>query len=126
MLTNYFHHNDLSQLLRKHHWKIRERLMEKQIGKIRRGTITVLLWAALGIVMSVTWLFAVGQTSATDASTSALAWNFDVEAIGTLPPEFQVETLYDGQPAGEWVILERKEALGSVDIHFIQMRAAAR
>ena len=34
------------------------------------------------------------------------AWTFDDDTPESLPPEFQVGTLFDGRPAGEWKILE--------------------
>ncbi len=37
-------------------------------------------------------------------------WTFDDEPPGTIPPEFQVGTLFDGRPAGEWKVLETDRA----------------
>lgn len=37
-------------------------------------------------------------------------WTFDDDPPESLPPEFQVGTLFDGRPAGEWKILETEKA----------------
>ena len=37
-------------------------------------------------------------------------WTFDNDPLGTLPPNFQVGTLFDGRPAGEWKVLETDRA----------------
>ena len=37
-------------------------------------------------------------------------WTFDDDPPESLPPEFQVGTLYDGRPAGEWKILQTEAA----------------
>jgi hypothetical protein len=37
-------------------------------------------------------------------------WTFDDDPPGSLLPEFQVGTLFDGRPAGDWKILETKAA----------------
>ena len=37
-------------------------------------------------------------------------WTFDDDPPGSLPPEFQVGTLFDGRPAGEWKILQTEAA----------------
>jgi hypothetical protein len=47
-------------------------------------------------------------------------WTFDDDPPETLPPEFQVGTMFDGRPAGEWKILQtevpndRKHVLGQL------------
>jgi hypothetical protein len=33
-------------------------------------------------------------------------WTFDDDPMESLPPEFQVGTLFDGRPAGDWKILQ--------------------
>jgi hypothetical protein len=37
-------------------------------------------------------------------------WTFDNEPPKTLPSEFQIGTLFDGRPAGEWKVLETDQA----------------
>ena len=39
-------------------------------------------------------------------------WTFDDDPLGSLPPEFQVGTLFDGRTAGEWKILQAEAANG--------------
>jgi len=38
------------------------------------------------------------------------AWSFDLDPVGTLPKGFIIGTLFDGRPAGDWRIMELKEA----------------
>lgn len=40
-------------------------------------------------------------------------WTFDNDLPKTLPPEFQIGTLFDGRPAGEWMVLETDRAKSS-------------
>jgi hypothetical protein len=40
-------------------------------------------------------------------------WTFDNDLPKTLPPEFQIGTLFDGRPAGEWMVLETHRAKSS-------------
>ena len=37
-------------------------------------------------------------------------WTFDDDPPESFPPEFQVGTLFDGRPAGEWKVVESKKA----------------
>lgn len=37
-------------------------------------------------------------------------WTFDNDPLNALPAEFQVGTLFDGRPAGEWAVLETDRA----------------
>lgn len=37
-------------------------------------------------------------------------WTFDENPPGTIPAEFQVGTLFDGRPAGEWKVLDTDRA----------------
>jgi hypothetical protein len=37
-------------------------------------------------------------------------WTFDNDPLGTLPSEFQIGTLFDGRPAGEWKVLDTNQA----------------
>jgi hypothetical protein len=61
--------------------------------------ITILLLAAPGV--------GYGLESTTHV------WTFDNDPPETLPPEFQIGTLFDGRPAGEWMVLETDRAKSS-------------
>ena len=37
-------------------------------------------------------------------------WAFDKDQPGAIPPDFQVGTLFDGRPAGEWQVLDTARA----------------
>jgi len=37
-------------------------------------------------------------------------WTFDEDQSEALPAEFQVGTLFDGRPAGEWKVLHAEQA----------------
>jgi hypothetical protein len=37
-------------------------------------------------------------------------WTFDNDLPKTLPPELQIGTLFDGRPAGEWIVIETDRA----------------
>lgn len=38
------------------------------------------------------------------------SWHFDAESANSLPFGFQIGTLFDGRPAGEWKVLETEKA----------------
>jgi hypothetical protein len=40
-------------------------------------------------------------------------WTFDNNPPKTLPPEFQMGTLFDGRPAGEWTVIQTDRAKSS-------------
>ncbi|MEK9140951.1 MAG: hypothetical protein AAB308_07845, partial [Nitrospirota bacterium] len=40
-------------------------------------------------------------------------WTFDHDPPETLPPEFQIGTLFDGRPAGKWTVIETDRAKSS-------------
>ena len=40
-------------------------------------------------------------------------WTFDNDPPETLPPEFQIGTLFDGRPAGKWTVIETDRAKSS-------------
>jgi hypothetical protein len=46
-----------------------------------------------------------------DSATSV--WTFDDDPPESFPPEFQVGTLFDGRPAGEWKVVETEKAKSS-------------
>ena len=43
-------------------------------------------------------------------------WTFDDDPPESLPPEFQVGTLFDGRPAGEWKILQTEAAKNGTNV----------
>jgi len=42
--------------------------------------------------------------------SSTRVWTFDDDQAGMLPAEFQVGTLFDGRPAGEWKVVPSEQA----------------
>ncbi len=42
--------------------------------------------------------------------SASRVWTFDDEPAQSLPPEFQVGTLFDGRPAGDWKVVESEKA----------------
>jgi hypothetical protein len=42
--------------------------------------------------------------------SASRVWTFDDDPPDSLPPEFQVGTLFDGRPAGDWKILQTETA----------------
>ena len=49
-------------------------------------------------------------TVGSSLESTTRVWTFDNDPSGTLPSEFQVGTLFDGRPAGEWKVLETNRA----------------
>jgi hypothetical protein len=49
-------------------------------------------------------------SGASSGAPSSLSWNFDVNAPNTLPPGFEVGTLFDGRAAGEWSVVQTEKA----------------
>ena len=49
-------------------------------------------------------------SGASSGAPSSLSWNFDVNAPNTLPPDFEVGTLFDGRAAGEWRVVQTEKA----------------
>jgi len=52
-------------------------------------------------------------------------WNFDSEPVGSLPEGFMIGTLFDGRPAGDWQIMEFKEAPSPSQVLGQQMNTGA-
>src|SRR5690242_15271883 len=52
-----------------------------------------------------------GATSATAAEVQL--WNFDHDQPGKVPSGFQIGTLFDGRPAGEWQVTAGDKAPSS-------------
>jgi hypothetical protein len=52
---------------------------------------------------------AIPAVEASHAITTRV-WTFDDDPSNTLPSEFQIGTLFDGRPAGEWKMLETDRA----------------
>lgn len=55
------------------------------------------------------------------STTSAMAsevqlWNFDRDQPGKVPSGFQIGTLFDGRPAGDWQVLESDRATSSFHV----------
>jgi len=53
------------------------------------------------------------------------AWSFDLDPVGTLPKGFIIGTLFDGRPAGDWQIMEFKEAPSLPHVFAQRMNAGA-
>lgn len=45
-----------------------------------------------------------------EATAVEKAWNFDGDALDSLPKEFVIGTLFDGRPAGDWKVLRTDQA----------------
>jgi len=63
--------------------------------------LRILLFIVVAIALPVVGLSLDGATR---------VWTFDDDPPESLPPEFQVGTLFDGRPAGEWKILQTAAA----------------
>ena len=66
--------------------------------------------ASLMLLVLATIFVAMEAVSPTKAEQAPLLWQFDTEPLGTLPKDFEVGTLFDGRPAGEWRILQSDPA----------------
>ncbi len=44
------------------------------------------------------------------------SWHFDNEAPNLLPSNFQIATLFDGRPAGEWKVIETEKARSTTHV----------
>src|SRR3989475_968184 len=66
--------------------------------------------ASLMLLVLVTIFVALAAVSSTNAEQAPLLWQFDIEPPDTLPKDFEVGTLFDGRPAGEWRILQSDPA----------------
>ena len=53
------------------------------------------------------------------------AWSFDLDPVGTLPKGFIIGTLFDGRPAGDWRIMEFKDAPSPSRVFAQQMNTGA-
>ena len=49
------------------------------------------------------------QVKAENSDTSK-SWNFDAVPVGSFTEEFQIGTMYDGRPAGDWKVVEAEDA----------------
>src|SRR5437867_9779420 len=45
-----------------------------------------------------------------EATAVEKVWNFDGDAMDSLPKEFVIGTLFDGRPAGNWKVLRTDQA----------------
>lgn len=55
-------------------------------------------------------LLTVTLLGASSGAPSSQSWNFDADAPGTLPRNFEVGTLFDGRAAGEWRVVQTERA----------------
>ncbi len=55
-------------------------------------------------------LLTVTLASASSEAPASRSWNFDADAPGTLPRDFEVGTLFDGRAAGEWKVVQTEKA----------------
>jgi hypothetical protein len=61
------------------------------------------------ILLIIIPMMAVAAAGSSLESTTRV-WTFDNDSPETLPSEFQVGTLFDGRPAGEWKVLDTDRA----------------
>jgi hypothetical protein len=84
--------------------------MNKHMRQETPKTVSIVVCAVMVMIADLTgWLSSHQASGKTQGAVRT--WTFDTDAAGTLPTEFQVGTLYDGRPAGEWTILAAKEAV---------------
>jgi hypothetical protein len=65
---------------------------------------------ALQQIVLLTAVAIAGPTVGYGLESTTHVWTFNDDAPKTLPAEFQVGTLFDGRPAGEWEVLETDRA----------------
>ncbi len=75
--------------------------------------LSIGLWwfAALSFLLTTTFAIA----------TEVQVWNFDGDQPGKTPPGFQIETLFDGRPAGDWQVTASDKAASSPQV-FAQLQ----
>jgi hypothetical protein len=56
------------------------------------------------------WALAVTFASTSSGAPASLSWDFDSDAANTIPRDFEIGTLFDGRPAGEWKVLQTDRA----------------
>jgi hypothetical protein len=59
------------------------------------------------------WLVFAGVPCYAASGDTSTSWNFDAVPPGTLPDGFKLGRLYDGRPAGDWKVLETREAISA-------------
>lgn len=64
------------------------------------------------MILTLGLLFAGVPSDAASGDTST-SWNFDAVPPGTLPDGFKLGRLYDGRPAGDWQVLETRDAVSA-------------
>jgi hypothetical protein len=69
--------------------------------RLKMAHLRILLLTALTVAIPVVGL---------SIESATRVWTFDDDPPESLPPEFQVGTLFDGRPAGEWKILQTEAA----------------
>ncbi len=66
---------------------------------------------ALGLLIGSIYATPVGPAQvAISERAGSQVWSFDSEPVGSLPKGFSIGTLFDDRPAGDWQIMEFKEA----------------
>ena len=79
----------------------------KEIAAHRRGAVCV-------TIISLVWLpLVIAKAETAEVSKS---WDFDALPVGSLPEAFQLGTMYDGRPAGEWKVIEAGKAQSSAQV----------
>lgn len=61
-------------------------------------------------LLLITILMIAVPTAGSSLENTTHVWTFDNDPPNTLPEEFQVGTLFDGRPAGEWNVLDTDRA----------------
>ena len=68
----------------------------------------IFISAVVSVLMAFGTVVVQGETS-----SPVQIWSFDREEPGTIPGEFSIGTLFDGQPAGDWQVLATDRAKSS-------------
>jgi hypothetical protein len=64
-------------------------------------------WLPLFIALAVTvWTASSPFMSQAAPDNQPQLWTFDTDALGTLPSDFVIGTLFDGRPAGDWKVVQ--------------------
>ncbi len=75
--------------------------------RVSGALINFFLWICVGCVL----VLVLNHTSA--AASEPQTWNFDRDDLSRMPPGFQIGTLFDGRPAGDWRVIETDKAVSS-------------
>lgn len=81
---------------------------------------------ALELLISSTYAAPLGLAQEAKSERAAVqVWSFDSEPVGVLPKGFSIGTLFDGRLAGDWQIMEFKEAPSPPHVFAQQMGTGA-